>query len=60
MVPRARTVLLVDDSAKIRQLLCSLFESVGFRVCAEAATGAEAIEQAAASEPDLLLRALNR
>ena len=55
MPPRARTVLLVDDSEKIRHLLCSLFESAGFQVCAEAADGAEAIQQAAKYKPDLIV-----
>ena len=55
MPSRARTVLLVDDSEKIRHLLCSLFESAGFRVCAEAANGGEAIERAAKCKPDLIV-----
>ena len=55
MPPRARTVLLVDDSEKIRHLLCGLFESAGFQVCAEAADGAEAIQQAGKYKPDLIV-----
>ena len=55
MQARERTVLLVDDSAQIRKLLCSLFESAGFQICAEAENGTEAIEQAAKSAPDLIV-----
>ena len=55
MPPRTRTVLLVDDNAMVRQFLCGIFESAGFRICAEAANGAEAIEHAASYEPDLIV-----
>ncbi len=55
MPSSTRTVLLVGDNATIRQILCGLFESAGFCICAEAANGAEAIEQAAKYQPDLIV-----
>ena len=50
-----RTILVADDSQTIRQALCGLFEASGFDICPEATNGAEAIEQAAQSKPDLIV-----
>jgi CheY-like chemotaxis protein len=49
------TVLLVDDFAPIRQILRGTFESSGFRVCAEAENGAEAIRHATTHKPTLIV-----
>ncbi len=55
MSTRPQTVLLVDDSANIRQTLCRLFELAGFSVCAQAEDGAEAIALARVHRPDLIV-----
>ena len=41
-----KTVLAVDDNAKIRKKLATAFLSDGFKSCGEAENGAEAIEMA--------------
>jgi two-component system chemotaxis response regulator CheY len=46
-------ILLVDDHKPMRQRIRSLLESVGLSVCAEAATGREAIEKTKECMPDL-------
>lgn len=49
-------ILIADDSASIRLLLRAFVESkTEFKVCGEASNGVEAIEQAKALDPDLLL-----
>jgi two-component system cell cycle response regulator DivK len=48
------TVLIVDDYADARSFLKFLFELGGYRVV-EATDGQEAIEQAIAEKPDLIL-----
>jgi CheY-like chemotaxis protein len=50
-----RRILVADNSPTVRQALCDLFESSGFRICAEATNGAEAWEQAVESNPDLII-----
>jgi CheY-like chemotaxis protein len=55
MSPHKRTVLLVDDFVGIREVLREAFESAGFRVCAEAKNGAEAIQAAMEHRPDLVI-----
>jgi DNA-binding NarL/FixJ family response regulator len=48
--------LLADDHAIVRYGLRAMVESQpGMQVCAEAATGAEAIEEAKRSKPDLIV-----
>ena len=47
-------MLVVDDNAPIRKLLASAFLSDGFKMCGEAANGAEAIELAQQIKPDLI------
>ena len=55
MSPSTRTVLVADDSPLIRERLCGLFQASGFKVCAEAKNGFEAIEQAGNEQPDLIV-----
>src|SRR5437870_10190381 len=51
-----KSVLLVDDNAAIRQVLCQLFASeADFDVCGEAENGREAIEKAQELYPDLIV-----
>jgi DNA-binding NarL/FixJ family response regulator len=52
----AKSVLIVDDNAYIRQGLCELFkQEADFEVCGEAANGKEAIEKAQELRPDLIV-----
>lgn len=47
-------VLLVDDHAAMRMGFRTILEASGIRVVGEAATGAEAIAEAARTEPDVI------
>lgn len=50
------SVLIVDDHPVVRDGLRGMFESApGFRVLGEAANGVEALERAAALDPDVVL-----
>jgi two-component system, chemotaxis family, chemotaxis protein CheY len=49
-----KIVLVVDDSAVIRKLLAAAFLSDGFKICAEAENGKEAIEVAKQIKPDVI------
>jgi len=49
-----KTCLVVDDSKVIRKVARHILESLGFRV-AEAADGAEALDQCRAEAPDAVL-----
>lgn len=52
----AKSVLIVDDNAFIRQALCELFERESdFEVCAEAENGKEAIAKAQELHPDIIV-----
>jgi two-component system chemotaxis response regulator CheY len=52
----AKTVLIVDDNAYIRQMLCDLFKpEADFEVCGEAENGKEAIARAQELHPDLIV-----
>ncbi len=52
----AKAVMIVDDSASVRQSLCKIFErEQDITVCAEAQNGKEAIEKAQALRPDLIV-----
>lgn len=53
-----RTILVIDDTPDHRTLLGVLLRGVGFRVL-EATPGAEALQQARAEHPDLILTALS-
>lgn len=51
-----KKVLVVDDNAEIRHLLCKLFTSQSdFDVCGEAKNGREAIEKAQDLHPDVIV-----
>lgn len=52
------TVMVVDDSDDIRQLICMNLRCKGYRVL-EAANGVEALELAARSHPGLILMDLS-
>ncbi len=55
-----KSVLVVDDNAFIRQVLCRVFTSeAGFDVCGEAENGQDAIEKAQALHPDLIVMDLS-
>jgi CheY-like chemotaxis protein len=49
-----KTVLVVDDSPAIRKRLAAAFLSDGFKTCAEAKDGREAIELARQIVPDVI------
>jgi DNA-binding NarL/FixJ family response regulator len=52
----AKTILIVDDNAYIRQALCDLFKrEADFEVCGEAENGKEAIAKARELHPDLIV-----
>ncbi len=52
---QAPRVLLVDDSAELRQALRRALEDEGIEVVGEAADGAAGVAQAKALEPDVVL-----
>jgi DNA-binding NarL/FixJ family response regulator len=55
-----KRVLLVDDSATVRQALCELFVREGdFEVCGQAEDGRDAIEKAQHFHPDLIVTDLS-
>jgi hypothetical protein len=52
----AKAVLVVDDNAAIRCVLCELFQNqADFQVCGEAENGKEAIDRAWELHPDLIV-----
>jgi DNA-binding NarL/FixJ family response regulator len=58
--PMPKSVLVVDDNAIIRRMLCHLFASeADFEVCGEAENGRDAIEKAQALHPDLVVMDLS-
>ena len=50
-----KSILIVDDSETVRQVVRTFLESKGFQVCGEAADGSQAIERAMELTPDLIL-----
>ncbi|HZD68570.1 MAG TPA: response regulator transcription factor [Actinomycetes bacterium] len=48
-------VLVVDDSRRLRETICAALEKAGLMVVGEAADGAEALAEAAAQRPDVVL-----
>jgi CheY-like chemotaxis protein len=52
----AKRILVADDNALIRRMLCRLFErEEDYDICAEATNGQEAIELALKHRPDLII-----
>jgi len=52
----AKSVLIVDDNAHIRQALCDLFKrEANLEICGEAENGKVAIEKAKELSPDLIV-----
>jgi DNA-binding NarL/FixJ family response regulator len=52
----AKSILIVDDNAYVRQALCELFKrEADFQICGEAQNGKEAIEKALELHPDLIV-----
>ena len=49
-----KTVLVVDDNAAIRKMLADAFLSDGFKTCAEAENGEEAVAAAKQIKPDVI------
>src|SRR6202011_4237015 len=52
---RRRRILVIDDGARVREIIRIFLEKDGFEVCGEAADGVEAIEQAKKLKPDLIV-----
>ncbi|CAN5565083.1 hypothetical protein BH20ACT23_BH20ACT23_20740 [soil metagenome] len=52
---RSQRVLVVDDYEEMRFALVSLFESEGFEVVGEAASGSEAVWRAGEEQPDVII-----
>lgn len=50
-----KRVLIVDDNPLVRKAVCGLLTFEGFFVCGEAGDGAQAIEKAKQTLPDLIL-----
>ena len=55
MTPTLKRVLIVDDNPMVRKAVCSLFTLDGFSVCGEAGNGAQAIEEARETRPDMIV-----
>jgi two-component system chemotaxis response regulator CheY len=53
--PNPVRVLVVDDSAAMRSVLRMVLRSGGYEVAGEAQDGEEAVREAKASQPDLVL-----
>ena len=49
-----KTVLVVDDNPAIRKMLAGAFLSDGFKTCAEAENGKEAVEAAKQIKPGVV------
>jgi two-component system, chemotaxis family, chemotaxis protein CheY len=50
-----KRVLIVDDSPSLRKMVFLLFTSNGFSICGEAENGAQAIEKARQTRPDIIV-----
>jgi DNA-binding NarL/FixJ family response regulator len=50
-----KCILIVDDSAVVRQAIHSCLDESGFAVCGEAIDGYDAIQKAEKLQPDLIL-----
>ena len=54
MDKKAQKILIVDDSAFMRKVLCDIFESAGYSNFIEAGNGHEAIEKFKSEKPDFI------
>ena len=51
-----KTILVADDNALVRKMLCKIFEAEDdYDICAEAVNGQDAIAGAARLKPDVIL-----
>jgi Response regulator receiver domain len=50
-----KRVLIVDDSPSLRKMVFILFTSNGYSICGEAENGAQAIERARETRPDIIV-----
>jgi DNA-binding NarL/FixJ family response regulator len=48
-------ILIADDNALVRTGIAELLGDIGWEVCGEASNGTEAVQQARALRPDLML-----
>jgi DNA-binding NarL/FixJ family response regulator len=48
-------ILVVDDEELLRDALCAMLTNHGFRVLGQAGSGQEAVEKAAALQPDVVI-----
>jgi len=48
-------ILIADDNALVRGVIAELIQEHGWEVCGEAANGVEAVRQARALQPDVML-----
>jgi CheY-like chemotaxis protein len=51
----SKTILVVEDSAAVRKVICQFLETRGDYVCAEACDGQDGIQKAMELRPDLIL-----
>ena len=49
------TILIADDQPEVRRVVRDLLEAEGWRVCAEAANGREAVELSTIAQPDVIV-----
>lgn len=54
-VKQAQKVLIVDDAAFIREVLAQILRKNGYEVAGEATNGAEAVQLAQQTNPDLII-----
>jgi DNA-binding NarL/FixJ family response regulator len=58
-MPRPANALIVDDEPHVRVLIRMLLKQLGIETVWDAANGSEALEQAAAHKPDVILLDIN-
>jgi len=57
--PMLKRVLIAADNPLVRSAVCSLFMLDGFSVCGEPGDGAQAIEEAKQTQPDVIVLAFS-